>query len=41
MQTRDWIEGGLRLRRGRVHLPTGPGLGARPTAAWLARHPAE
>ena len=30
MQTVDWIEGGLRIERGVVHLPTTPGLGARP-----------
>lgn len=37
MQTEDFIEGGLRIERGTVHLPDTPGLGARPAEHVLRR----
>lgn len=40
MQTRDWVEGGLRIRKGHVFVPEEPGLGARPKPSWLARQTA-
>lgn len=38
MQSADFIEGGVTISRGRIVLPSGPGLGARPTAAWLKKN---
>ena len=38
MHTADWIEGGLQICAGKVLLPRAPGLGAKPSDRWLAKH---